>query len=99
MAAPAMTVLSVLLGIRMVNMIIILGALRAGGENSFVLRMDFISMWMVGIPLTAYGAFIGNWEFQYVYALMLCEEIVKFILCSRRYLKGTWLNNLTLSPA
>ncbi len=96
MAAPAMTVLSVLLGIRMVNMVIILGALRAGGENKFVLRMDIISMWCVGLPLTAYGAFIANWEFYYVYALMLSEEIVKLLLCGHRYLKGTWLNNLTL---
>jgi putative MATE family efflux protein len=99
MASPALTVLCVLLAVRMLNMIIINGILRAGGENAFCLRMDFIAMWCVGIPLTAYGAFIGQWGFEWVYGLMLTEELVKLALCFNRYLKKTWINNLTLATA
>ena len=76
LASPAIMVFTVLLGIRMLNMVIIVGILKAGGENSFCLRMDFIAMWMVGIPCLAWGAFIAGWSFEYVYALMLTEEIV-----------------------
>ncbi len=35
--------------IRMLNVVIINGIIRAGGDNAFCLRMDFIAMWMVGI--------------------------------------------------
>ncbi|WP_105901101.1 MATE family efflux transporter [Vibrio gangliei] len=98
-ADPAFIVMSFAIIIRMLNMLIINGILRAGGENHFCLRMDFIAMWMVGLPLTAYGAFIADLSFAWVYLLMMSEEIVKLGLCFSRYLKRKWLNNLTIQAA
>ncbi len=99
LASPALTILCCAIWLRMLNMVIINGILRAGGDNHFCLRMDFFSTWIVGVPLTAFAAFILHWEFQYVYMLMLAEELVKFILCFHRYLKRYWMNNLTLATA
>jgi Na+-driven multidrug efflux pump len=59
--------------------------------------MDFVAMWMVGVPLTAYGAFIAEWDFTWVYLMLVSEEIVKFSLCFHRYMKLKWVNNLTLA--
>lgn len=97
LASPALTVLCCAIWLRMLNMIIINGILRAGGDNHFCLRMDFISMWMVGVPVTAFSAFILGWDFESVYMLMLVEEVVKFSLCFHRYLKRYWINNLTIA--
>lgn len=97
LASPALLVLCCAIWLRMLNMIIINGILRAGGDNYFCVRMDFISMWMVGVPLTAFAAFVLGWDFKYVYSLMLAEEVVKFMLCFQRYLKRYWMNNLTLA--
>ncbi|MFA0087366.1 MATE family efflux transporter [Vibrio sp. 10N.261.51.F12] len=99
LAAPVMVVMCCAIWLRMLNLIIINGILRAGGDNRFCLRMDFIAMWMVGLPLTAIGAFIFGFEFQVVYACMLMEEVVKFCLCFHRYLKRYWMNNLTVATA
>lgn len=99
LSLPAISILCCGIWLRMLNLIIINGILRSGGDNLFCLRMDFIAMWVVGIPLTAYGAFIGEWGFSWVYAMLLIEEIVKFSLCFHRYLKLKWVNNLTLSHA
>jgi putative MATE family efflux protein len=96
LASPAITILSCAIWLRMLNMLIINGILRAGGDNLFCLRMDFIAMWMIGIPLAGYGAFIAEWDFRYVYLIMIVEEIVKFSLCFHRYLQRRWMNNLTL---
>nr|WP_225874364.1 MATE family efflux transporter [Vibrio algicola] len=98
-AQPAFIVMSFAIIIRMTNMLIINGILRAGGDNHFCLRMDFIAMWLVGIPLTAYGAFVADLSFAWVYLLMITEEVVKFGLCFSRYLKKKWMNNLTLQTA
>jgi putative MATE family efflux protein len=95
LASPALTVLFCAIWLRMLNAVIINGILRAGGDNHFCLRMDFFSAWMVGVPLTAFAAFVLKWEFQYVYMLMLTEELVKFALCFHRYLKRYWMKNLT----
>lgn len=99
MASPALLILSCALWLRMLNMVIINGILRAGGDNTFCLRMDFISMWLVGVPFTAFAAFILGWDYQYVYMMMLSEEIVKFSLCFRRYFKRHWIKNLTMISA
>ncbi|AYV24702.1 MATE family efflux transporter [Vibrio mediterranei] len=99
LAAPAMFILCCAIWLRMLNLIIINGILRAGGDNKFCLRMDFIAMWTVGLPLTATAAFVFGLEFQVVYACMLFEEVVKFALCFHRYLKRYWMNNLTVVSA
>ncbi len=99
LASPAVTILCCAVWLRMLNLIIINGILRAGGDNAFCLRMDFISMWTIGLPLTAAGAFIFQFDFQIVYAMILTEEVVKFLLCFQRYLKRHWMNNLTIASA
>ncbi|ELP5727650.1 MATE family efflux transporter [Vibrio vulnificus] len=96
LAAPAVIVLCCGIWIRMLNMTIINGIIRAGGDNVFCLRMDFIAMWMTGIPLCAFAAFVAGMEFRVVYALMLAEEIVKLALCYRRYTQKFWIKNLTV---
>ncbi|MEZ9203613.1 MATE family efflux transporter [Vibrio splendidus] len=97
LAAPAMTIMCFAVVIRMLNMVIINGIIRAGGDNAFCLRMDFIAMWMVGIPVCVYGAFVAGWDFKYIYGLMLVEEVVKLAICSHRYLSRRWINNLTVT--
>lgn len=99
LASPALTVICCVIWLRMLNSVIINGILRAGGDNQFCLHMDFFSAWVVGVPVTAFAAFVLKWDFQYVYMLMLTEDTVKFILCFNRYLKRHWVNNLTVTAA
>ncbi len=98
MAAPAFLVMCGAMWLKMLNLILIHGILRAGGENHFCLRTDFKAMWLVGIPLTAYGAIWGGWPFALVYLAMFSEELVKLVLSLRHYLRRAWHNNLTQSP-
>lgn len=97
LALPAVSILCMVIWLRMLNLIIINGILRAGGETHFCLRMDFLSMWVVGVPLTAYGALIGQWDFKWVYLMIISEEVIKFMLCFSRYLTLKWVNNLTIT--
>jgi putative MATE family efflux protein len=97
LASPALTILCFAIVFRMLNTVIINGILRSGGDNLFCLRMDFVSSWVVGVPLTAFAAFVLKWDFQYVYLMMLTEDIVKLCLCFHRYLSRRWINNLTLA--
>ncbi|ELC3206688.1 MATE family efflux transporter [Vibrio parahaemolyticus] len=94
-ASPALTILSIAITIRMANMIIINGTLRAGGDNTFCLKMDFFAMWAVGIPVCALSAYVLGLGFTSVFAMMLIEEFIKLALCSRRYQQQRWLNDLT----
>jgi len=92
---PAITILSIAVSLKMINMVMINGILRSGGDNAFCLRTDFVAMWLCGIPITAVGAFFMQMDFQYVYALMLIEELIKLFMCWRRYRTKVWLRDLT----
>nr|WP_211091970.1 MATE family efflux transporter [Vibrio agarilyticus] len=96
LAAPAVTILCCGLWLRMLNMTIINGMIRAGGDNVFCLRMDFIAMWLTGLPVCAIAAFVVGLEFRFVYGLMFIEEALKFTLCYRRYKQKYWITNLTV---
>lgn len=95
LSQPAMTILSIAISLKMLNMVIINGVLRAGGENTFCLKMDFIAMWLFGLPLTAIAAFVMHYSFEQVYMMMLVEEFIKLTLCWRRYRTQHWLRDLT----
>ncbi|MDR9828076.1 MATE family efflux transporter [Vibrio sp. FNV 38] len=96
LSGPAIIVVCWGLWLRMSNLMIINGILRAGGENSFCLRMDFIAMWVIGLPFTSIAAFMLGFPFHWVYIAMLCEEVVKLSLCYYRYRQFIWVKDLTI---
>ncbi len=97
MAGLALNVTCLGVCVKMVNMVVINGILRSGGENNYCLKIDFTSTWLFGLPLTAIGALLFSLPFHYVYLCMLGEEVVKIFLCFSRYKKNLWLKNLTIA--
>jgi len=77
-----------------VNVTAILGILRSGGDTRFVLFLDMLTQWLVGIPLGLLGAFVWKLPLVWVFTLILGEEIVKMLFAVRRIGKKKWLNNL-----
>jgi putative MATE family efflux protein len=88
-------VLALGLSVRSANHVIIIGILRAGGDTRFALILDGIIIWLVGVPITAAGAFLLHLPIHLVYALTLSEEAAKFIVGLIRYFSRRWINNLT----
>lgn len=85
--------------VKVFNFILAYSILRSGGENRFCLRNDFISMWMLGLPITALAAFVFNADYPVVYSLALVEEVAKAVFAYRRVRKGHWLQNLARDHA
>lgn len=94
MAETLMVVLGLIMWSKVLNMVLILGVLRAGGDNNFVLFSEVFSMWCVGVPLAAVMAFVLQWPLYIVFLATLIEEAVKAGLGFWRYRSGKWLNNL-----
>lgn len=94
-AYKIMTIAALAIWLRASNMVIIVGTLRSGGDTIYSLILDGFVIWLVGVPLAALGAFVFMLPIQWVYLLVLSEELTKFIFGLRRYLSGKWINNLT----
>jgi Na+-driven multidrug efflux pump len=78
----------------MMNLVIFIGILRAGGDTRFGLVLDGFIIWLVGVPLTAFGAFVLHLPIYLVYLLTMSEELVKWSLGIWRYFSKKWIHNL-----
>ena len=80
-----------------VNLTLILGVLRAGGDSKFCMNMDAICQWGWAIPMVTFGALWLALPLPYVFFLMVSEEIVKLGPTLYRVYSNQWMNNLTKS--
>lgn len=93
-AGLVMNVASIFLWIRINNMTIVVGILRAGGDTKFSLFVDGIIIWIVGVPLSALGAFVFHLPVYLVAVCVMSEEVTKWFLGMNRYRSRKWINNL-----
>ena len=94
-ARSVLLVISLFLWIRISNMTIIVGILRSGGDTRFGLVLDVGTVWFVGIPLAAVGAFVFHLPIYWVYTLVMGDELVKLIIGYIRVFSKKWINDLT----
>ena len=98
-ARNILTVLALGMSVRSANHVIIIGILRSGGDTHFSLVLDGFVIWLVGVPVTAAGAFLFHLPIHLVYALTLSEEVTKFAVGLGRYFSRKWINDLTQKVA
>lgn len=96
-AYKIITITAMAIWMRASNMVIIIGALRSGGDTVYSLILDGFVIWLVGVPLAALGAFVLMFPIQWVYLMVLSEELTKFIFGLRRYYSRKWINNLAIT--
>jgi putative MATE family efflux protein len=87
-------VMSLMMWVKVTNMIIIVGILRSGGDTRFSMWVDAGSVWLVGVPLAWAGANLYHLPIYGVYLLVVCEELVKFFVVLWRFISRRWMVNL-----
>jgi putative MATE family efflux protein len=95
-AGNIVNVLSVFIWMRVCNMTIVVGILRAGGDTRFSLFLDGIIIWIVGVPMAYIAAYVLHLPVYFVYLFVMTEEAAKWILGVNRYRSRKWINNLAL---
>ena len=93
-ASNILTVMSFFVWMRVSNMTIVIGILRAGGDTRFSLFLDGIIIWIVGVPMAYLSAFVLDLPVYFVYLFAMSEETSKYILGIIRYRSRKWINNL-----
>jgi Na+-driven multidrug efflux pump len=96
-AHDILTIISIFLWIRVTNLIVYIGILRAGGDTRYAFLIDVGTVWLIGVPLAAIGAFIWDLPIQWVYLLVMGDEIAKCVLGIIRYRSRKWIHNLVIS--
>ena len=87
-------ILALTMPIKLINMTVIMGILRAGGDVVFSLLFECCTMWFIGVPLAFIGALVLQWPVYMVFTLVIVEEIIKFVLCLWRAFSGKWIHSM-----
>ena len=93
-ASRVVNIITLFLWVRVNNMTIVVGILRAGGDTRFSLFLDGIIIWIVGVPMAYLGANVWHFPVYFVYLCAMSEEAAKWALGMWRYRSRRWINNL-----
>ena len=80
--------------IKSVNLVIIVGILRSGGDTIYAAALDGIGVWGLGVPLAILTGLVLKLDLPYVYAAILFEEMAKLGFGLKRMKSKRWMNNL-----
>ncbi|MCK5812425.1 MAG: MATE family efflux transporter [Clostridiales bacterium] len=80
--------------VRSMNFLLIVGILRSGGDTKFCLVIDFLSIYLIGVPLAFFSVHVLKLPVHLCLAVVYTEEIVKFIIVYIRYKSDKWINVL-----
>jgi len=72
----------------------ITGVMRSGGDIRYSIVVDFIAVWLIGLPLAWLGGIVLHLSIVWVFLLVNLQEIFKSVIVIRRYRSGKWLNNM-----
>ena len=81
--------------LKVINMTLAMGVLRAGGDNKACIIIDTFGMWVVSIPLTFFAAFYLKWPLFFVVLVTYSEELAKVSLFIWQARRKRWMKNLT----
>lgn len=81
--------------VKVQNMILGGGILRSGGKTGYIMWIDFIGTWFMGVPLGAAAAFLWKLPVPWVYFLLSLEECLRLGISLAVFRKGIWQNRLT----
>ncbi len=84
--------------LKMLNFILFIGAMRAGGDTRYAMFTELFSIWTIGVPAALIGGFVLHLPVYGVYALVLLEEAAKAIIVFRRFLSRSWIHDLVNVP-
>ncbi|MBQ2955310.1 MAG: MATE family efflux transporter [Clostridia bacterium] len=95
-ASTIILIYSLEIALRNIPYITIVGAFRSGGDTKIGLLYDLSCLWGVALPVTWIGANVLHMPLTMVFLMMLlCEDLVKGMLCIRRLLSRKWIRPVT----
>lgn len=70
----------------------VMGIFRAGGDTRYGLIADAISMYLIGVPLTALAGLVIKLSVPATYLVMyLAEDVFKCVVYGRHFLSDKWI--------
>lgn len=86
---------AILAPVKVANMILGGGIVRSGGKTSYIMVIDTVGTWLVGVPLGLVTAFVFRLPVEWVYFILSQEELVRLILALIIFRQRKWMVSLS----
>lgn len=93
-AQQTIIVYALFMTVKIINHLLVVGVLRAGGDILFTAALDIVAPWFIGLPMAYLGVRVLKLPLPFVMAMINLEEAAKFVMVIRRLCSGKWLRNL-----
>lgn len=80
--------------VKILNMLLGGGVLRSGGKTKYVMAIDILGTWAIGVPLGLVGAYLLGLPIYAVYFALSLEECVRLAISFVMFRKRIWMNSL-----
>lgn len=87
---------SILMFTKFFNFVAYIGIIRGSGDTKFTFIINTIAIWGVAIPASTIGGFFFKLSVEWIYILVLLEEIFNFIFGIYRFLSKKWLQKIDI---
>ncbi len=94
-AARLLLAFAVLAPVKVANMILGGGVVRSGGKTTYVMVIDMVGTWLVGVPLGLITAFLLRLPVEWVYFILSQEELVRLAMTLAVFKRRGWMNRLS----
>lgn len=84
----------ILAPVKVSNMILGGGIIRSGGKTSYIMVIDMVGTWLVGMPLGLVTAFVFRFPVTWVYFILSQEELARFVLTVFVFRRRSWMRSI-----
>ena len=91
----SMFVFAIAITPKMLTYVIICGILRAGGDTFYCMAVEASLNMLMQVPLAYISVLVLELSLPVAIAVVAISDVIKAILCYRRYLSKKWINIFT----
>ncbi len=93
-AVNLLVAFALLAPVKVQNMILGGGIIRSGGKTRYIMWIDVLGTWLVGVPLGLASAFYFHLPIVQVYFILSMEELVRWLISLHLFRSKRWMKTL-----
>ena len=87
-------VFAILTPVKVSNMILGGGIIRSGGRTKYIMIIDMLGTWLVGVPLALFTGLYLKLPIVWVYFILSQEELFRLIITIFMFRSKKWMNTI-----
>ena len=92
--AQILLAFAILMPVKVQNMILGGGIIRSGGRTKYIMIIDMLGTWLVGVPLALFTGLVLKLPIVWVYFILSQEEVVRFVISIFMFRSKKWMNTI-----